>query len=101
MTDVFMGFEGALKILKTGGRVRRRGWNGKGMWLVLVHPLPGFPLNGNRLVGYHINVGPESHEWLYNSKQLPWIGMRTADNGFVPWLASQTDLLADDWEPCP
>lgn len=29
---------------------------------------------------------------------LPWIGMKTADNGFVPWLASQTDILAHDWE---
>jgi hypothetical protein len=28
---------------------------------------------------------------------LPWIGMHTADNCFVPWLASQTDLLANDW----
>ena len=29
---------------------------------------------------------------------LPWIGMKTADNGFVPWLASQTDVLANDWQ---
>jgi hypothetical protein len=29
---------------------------------------------------------------------LPWIGMKTADNKFVPWLASQTDILAEDWE---
>ena len=28
----------------------------------------------------------------------PWIGMKTADNKFVPWLASQTDILAEDWE---
>jgi hypothetical protein len=28
---------------------------------------------------------------------LPWIGMKTADNKFVPWLASQTDILAGDW----
>ena len=28
---------------------------------------------------------------------LPWIGMKTADNKFVPWLASQTDVLAEDW----
>ncbi|NLL68412.1 MAG: DUF2829 domain-containing protein [Clostridiaceae bacterium] len=27
----------------------------------------------------------------------PWIGMKTADNKFVPWLASQTDVLAEDW----
>lgn len=29
---------------------------------------------------------------------LPWIGMKTADDCFVPWLASQTDMLAEDWE---
>ena len=27
-----------------------------------------------------------------------WIGMKTADDTFVPWLASQTDMLAEDWE---
>ena len=31
------------------------------------------------------------------SNLLPWIGMKTADNSFVPWLASQTDVLAEDW----
>lgn len=41
-------------------------------------------------------------DWLsgdYNSslRLLPWIGMKTADKCFVPWLASQTDLLAEDW----
>lgn len=99
MADVFMGFEGALEILKAGGRVQRRGWDDKGMWLVLVCDLSG--MRGNVLVGYYLNVGPESHDWLYTSKHLPWIGIRTADGGFVPWTASQTDLLADDWEPCP
>ena len=29
---------------------------------------------------------------------LPWIGMKTVQDSFVPWLASQTDLLAEDWE---
>ena len=31
-------------------------------------------------------------------RTLPWIGMKTADDTFVPWLASQTDMLAEDWE---
>jgi len=35
--------------------------------------------------------------WLL-ADGLPWIGMKTADNKFVPWLASQTDMLADDWQ---
>lgn len=33
----------------------------------------------------------------YGATALPWIGMKTADNKFVPWLASQTDMLAEDW----
>lgn len=43
-------------------------------------------------------------DWLYATptpgsgiRALPWIGMKTADDGFVPWLASQTDVLAEDW----
>jgi len=32
---------------------------------------------------------------------LPWIGIKTADNKFVPWLASQTDILAEDWSVVP
>jgi len=32
-----------------------------------------------------------------NLEPLPWIGMKTADDKFVPWLASQTDVLANDW----
>ena len=28
---------------------------------------------------------------------LPWIGMKTVDDKFVPWLASQTDVLSEDW----
>lgn len=59
----------------------------------------------------HVKVPPESgaivsaRDWLYATstpgsgcRALPWIGMKTADNGFVPWLASQTDMLAEDWE---
>lgn len=71
----------ALSILKEGGRVCRTGWNGKGMWLTLV----GFGETDWALL----------HDEPYAC--LPWIGMKTADDYFVPWLASQTDMLADDW----
>lgn len=36
-------------------------------------------------------------EKVTSATLLPWIGMKTADNKFVPWLASQTDVLAEDW----
>lgn len=80
-----MTFEHALEALKTGHKAWRNGWNGKGMWLALVTADNYIMDNSNLSVifaGVH---------------KLPWIGMKTADNGFVPWTPSQTDLFADDW----
>lgn len=74
-------FGEAIAALKNGYRVAREGWNGRGMWLTLV---PAWSYN------------PSDVRSLGMDK-LPWIGMKTADNKFVPWLASQTDLLAEDW----
>jgi hypothetical protein len=68
-----MGFEDALTYLKVGQRVSREGWNGKGMWLALQTPDSGSKMT------------------------LPYIFMSTAQGDLVPWLASQTDLLAEDW----
>lgn len=73
----------ALKVLKGGNKVARKGWNGKDMWLALISP-----------EGYGVKCIPAVDRGLV---QLPWIGMKTADNKFVPWLASQTDILAEDW----
>lgn len=75
-------FGKAISLLKDGAKVARKGWNGKGMWLKLVQK------------GY-FDVGASIVE--NGSNLLPWIGMKTADNSFVPWLASQTDVLAEDW----
>ncbi|MFW6855365.1 DUF2829 domain-containing protein [Burkholderia gladioli] len=75
----------AIEALKAGKRVARAGWNGKGMWLALV---PSWSYN------------PDSHGadvYSLGCEKLPWIGMKTADGKFVPWLASQTDMLAEDW----
>ena len=80
-----MDFGEALKILKKGGRVCRKGWNGKGMFLFLVsgasfdrEAVPGEPF-------------PEL--------VLDTICVKTAqDNIVMGWLASQTDMLAEDWE---
>jgi hypothetical protein len=76
-----MNFGLAIESLKIGNRVRRTGWNGKGMWLVLCE-----------FTNDNLYFGNEKYS------KLPWIGMKTADNCFVPWLASQTDILAEDWE---
>ncbi len=83
-----MRFSDALVELRDGERICRSGWNGKGMWLCLVEHwecVLGEPEDGPE-----VPVLP----W----RALPWIGMKTADDGFVPWLASQTDILAEDWE---
>jgi hypothetical protein len=71
----------AIEMLKDGHRVARKGWNGKGMFLRMV--------SGKQ---YDVACG------IARDLELaPWIGMKTADGKFVPWLASQTDMLAEDW----
>ena len=76
-----MTFGLAIEALKHGERVARNGWNGKDMWLMLV------PTDLADKVAFQYAA----------LDALPWIGMKTADEKFVPWLASQTDMLAEDW----
>ena len=83
-----MNFGSALQALKNGQKVAREGWNGKGMFLFLV-PGSVFKVNRAPLLGIY----PEGTEINY----CPHIDMKTADEKIVPWLASQTDVLAEDW----
>ncbi len=83
-----MDFSQALDIIKAGGRVARSGWNGKGMFLFLVNG-SRFQVNRPPLLGIY----PEGTVIDYRSH----IDMKTADGSVVPWVASQTDILADDW----
>lgn len=80
-----MSFGDALVMLKAGKRVARAGWNGKGMWLVLV---PGTPYHG-ALGQDHCEILPHIDMWTVNAE-----GRRAMLPG---WLASQTDMLAEDW----
>ena len=82
-------FSHALELVKKGKRVARKGWNGKGMFVFLV-PGSTFKVNRPPLLGIY----PEGTEINYHAH----IDMKTADGQIVPWLASQTDILADDWE---
>lgn len=74
-----MDFGNALQVLKSGGKVQRDGWNGKGLWLEL--------------------QTPDAHSKM----TLPYIFMsypqdaKNTPGARVPWLASQTDVLAEDW----
>lgn len=87
-----MNFGDALTQLKLGQRVTRPGWNGKGMFLFLV-PGSVFKVSRAPLLGIY----PEGTEINY----CPHIDMRTADGKIVPWLASQTDVMAEDWQGVP
>lgn len=78
----------ALEALKMGWRVSRSGWNGKNMFVFLV-PGSTFKVNRPPLMGIY----PEGTEINYRSH----LDMRTADGTVVPWVASQTDVLAEDW----
>lgn len=83
-----MTFSEALDRVKAGECVARLGWNGKGMFIFLV-PGSTFQVNRPPLLGIY----REGTEVNYHAH----IDMRTADNKIVPWIASQTDLLAEDW----
>ena len=84
-----MTFGQALIELKAGGKVAREGWNGKGMFLFLVGGST-FKVNRPPLLGIY----PEGTEINYHAH----VDMKTADGQIVPWLCSQTDMLAEDWE---
>jgi len=83
------GIGWAVKEMQNGACVRRSGWNGKGMFLFLV-PGSRFTVNRPPLLGIY----PEGTEINYHGH----VDMKTADGMVVPWLCSQTDLLATDWE---
>lgn len=83
-----LSFGHAVHALKQGKRVARAGWNGKGTFLFLV-PGSTFKVNRPPLLGIY----PEGTEVQYHAH----IDMKTATGEVVPWLASQSDVLADDW----
>ena len=74
-----MKFGAALEALEQGMQVAREGWNGKGMWLELQHP----DANSKMTLPYiYINYPDDA---------------RVTPGARVPWLASQTDMLSNDW----
>jgi len=83
-----LSFGDAIIYLKQGLKVARSGWNGKNMFLFLVQSST-FKVNRPPLLGIY----PEGTEINYHAH----IDMKTADNIIVPWLCSQTDMLAEDW----
>lgn len=82
MAEMTMNFGLALEAAKKGAKIARKGWNGKGIFV-------------------KVQVLEEHSEMTSPYLYIDTTGLQT-DNAFapknrVPWLASQTDLLADDW----
>lgn len=97
-----MNFSQALESLKLGSKIQREGWNGKGMYLTLVQ---GYPVNGH-LNAAAVDSEVEGKTQGKAGQMLSHIVMKTAGDSqywgagysdYVPWLASQTDILAEDW----
>jgi hypothetical protein len=84
-----MTFGEALRLIKEGKKVRRKNWNGKNMFIFLV-PSSTFKVNRPPLLGIY----QEGEEVQYHAH----IDMKTAQGYVIPWLASQADLLEEDWE---
>ena len=72
-----MNFGTALEYAKQGGRISRDGWNGRGMYVELQKP--------------------DEHSKM----RRPYLFMKPVDGDLVPWVASQSDILADDWNCHP
>ncbi len=83
-------FSYALEMAKNqGARIARKGWNGKGMFVFLVQGSK-FIVNREPL----LSLLGEGTEVNYHGH----LDMKTADGMIVPWLCSQTDMLAEDWQ---
>lgn len=82
----------ALEALKRGKAVARKCWNGKGMFLTLQN---GSEVEGNLMR----NEPAKKHYGNQKVRICPHIDMKAADGSYVVgWLASQTDMLAEDWD---
>jgi len=89
--EPYLSFGEALEALKSGGQVTREGWNGRGMFVCYQKGYPdGIAINKNTAEATGLPEG-EVHSFL------PYLMMKTVQGDFVPWLASQTDILAEDW----
>lgn len=81
--EATFSFSDAIHYLKRGLKVARKGWNGKEMYLRYVEP--------------YLDKNYKVIEYKPDGTLLPYIAIKTPENGFVPWVASQTDMLTNDW----
>lgn len=81
-----MSFGDAVVALKKGHKVARHGWNGKGMFVYYVCA-----------DSYKAKTVAAQMQFGEYVPYRAYIAMKTVDNDVVPWVASQTDILAEDW----
>jgi len=92
-----MTFGQAMEALKMGERVARSGWNGKKMWICMTGGSV-IPLSAARTGAASALAVEAGADGLSEIRINAHIDMRTADGSLtIGWLASQTDMLADDW----
>lgn len=91
------GIGWAVKEMQNGEKVRRAGWNGKGMWISLSGPVGARDVPADSF--WSQNNADYAREQGGSAKVLPCVTMKTATGEILMgWLCSQTDLLAVDWE---
>jgi len=79
-----MNFSEALIKIKKGEKLQRKNWNGRDMWITICK-------------AYTTHDVPFNVDFCKGREYCPFIIMKTVDDKLVPWLASQTDILAEDW----
>ncbi len=84
-----MKFGHALELLKDGKKITRKGWNGKGMFLYYVSE-DKYPAK--------MDAAKELADKEGLVEYGPYIAMKTSQGYVTPWVASQIDLLSEDWE---
>lgn len=81
-----MDFGKAIQLLKDGKRLKRAGWNGKNQYIELAERIAYINAKGEVINNGHSNIG---------NKAIAFVGTSGVQLG---WLASQADMLAEDWE---
>lgn len=87
-----MSFGQAVELLKLGERVARKGWNGKGMFVVFQKGYPqGIPCNEQTAIAWGLNYGD-----LFKCE--PYLQIKMVNGSHAMWVPSINDVLAEDWE---
>lgn len=79
------GFDEAIKLLKANKKLARKGWNGKKQYIQIAHNISYTTADGNIVNAEHDAMG---------NKAIAFVGTSGVQVG---WLASQADMLAEDW----